>query len=263
MPVKKKPASKPAVKKQADKKGASDKKVVKDAVPAKKSDARTKAAHIAKKKLVKDPVAKKTSSVKVTVQDIASKELAAMETEFREEQSIQDIVAKEIAALEAALEAEFREEQADKTAPTFKCKPRAKAKTDAIKLAPVPSPEQAESVLGGCDILKEAAGIREDVTVEIPVSTMSSGPSKVRASLNAMDPLVDEEGVELSIVEEAIYPHMDDPNFFKSRDQVVCEELAAMAEDLRQFNKHFQDRIDAIAQRFAPAKGPFAFFTQD
>jgi hypothetical protein len=255
------------VKKQADKKKAPAKKVVKKAAPIKKSDARTKAAPkaapVAKKKLVKGPVAKKASSVKVAVQDIAAKEIAALETEFREEQSIQDIVAKEIAALEAALEAEFRGEQADKTAPAFKCKPRAKAKTDAIKLAPVPGPEQAESVLGGCDILKEAAGIREDVTVEIPVSTMPSGPSKVRASLNAMDPLMDEEGVELSIMEEALYPHMGDPNFFKSRDQIVGEELAALAEDLRQFNKHFQDRIDAITQRFAPVKDLSAFFTQD
>ena len=120
-----------------------------------------------------------------------------------------------------------------------------------------------ETVMGKCDILKEAAGIREEVIMpELPPSGSAGWPIKVRATVDSTAPLTDEEGVELSIIEEALYPHLDDPTYAMSRDEVVSQELAALANDLKVFTESFQARMDAIAARFAPSTSIAAFFQQ-
>lgn len=118
---------------------------------------------------------------------------------------------------------------------------------------------RAASMLRSCPSLTEAAGIEVDGLVLVD-GTLPGPVGRVqprRARLLDMA----EEGT-MTLLEEVIEPHMDDPDFFKTDREILEETLRALSQELETFATGFKAKLDAALAKVSNPSTIASFFTR-
>lgn len=122
---------------------------------------------------------------------------------------------------------------------------------------------RAASMLRSCPSLTEAAGIEVDGLVLVdgtlpgPVGRVQPRRARLLDRVEGMA----EEGT-MTLLEEVIEPHMDDPDFFKTDREILEETLRALSQELETFATGFKAKLDAALAKVSDPNTIASFFTR-